>query len=598
MLKTFKKGFAVLTTAFLLSSLLPSMVMASSSTDPATIRQLFTGKFAGSDPTVSRIGGADRYETAAKMAQQGWENGSSEYAVLSAGMDENLVDALTAAPLASSLAAPILLTEGEKLNSHAKAELERLGVTTVYITSGTGVIKQAVIDELKAMDMEIINLGGESRFETAINIAEKIGDFDEVIISTAWSNADALSVASLAAHEGIPILLSDADKLPAEVATFLGSSDREVYMSYILGGEGALSKAVEEAVEDRTDSLTIRLGGQDRYETNVEILDAFKVSIEMDKVYMASGNDQNLVDALAGAPLAAKTASAMVLLDQNGVSEKTRDFVKDNIFPLTQDNVVALGGEAVVPTALVRQLSSVEKYTEDKMAVGSDTAERLQLEDNVVVLGDEITLTNLTAPYNIYVEGNDVVLNNVNAGTVIINPGETGKITLKNVNAEAIMVLSGAEDGIILDNSMAKLLVTASSNPAGVVLKGNSTLEMTVISSDAILDAQNGDFGKVAAGNPMELIPQFELKGEYTQPVVMTDGSISTGEGTVIPNLIILPSDSKEVIRIKGNFNVIQISDACVVTIESGSVVDNLIYSPDAEVEIEEGAIVKNKSNI
>ena len=52
--------------------------------------------------SFTRIAGQDRYETAAKIAEEGWTT-SSDNAILAAGMDNNLVDALTAAPLAKAL---------------------------------------------------------------------------------------------------------------------------------------------------------------------------------------------------------------------------------------------------------------------------------------------------------------------------------------------------------------------------------------------------------------------------------------------------------------------------------------------------------------
>jgi putative cell wall-binding protein len=592
LLKHLKKGFAVLTTAFMLTSILPGFAFGVT-TDPVEMNKLFKGKFASSSTTVPRIAGIDRFETAAKIAQQGWEDGSSEYAVLSAGMDENLVDALTAAPLASIMDAPILLTEGESLNAFAKAELERLEVTTVYVTSGTGIIKQPVLDELQQMDIEVVNLGGLNRYQTAINIAKEIGDFDQIVVSTAWSNADALSVASLAAYQGIPILLSDVDKLPSELVSYLSPLTSQIEKTYVLGGVGALSETVEKALPHPT-----RLGGKDRYATNMAILEAFMGAIELEKVYVASGNDGNLVDALAGSSLAAQTASAMVLVDKAGLSSETRSFVKDKIFPVYPDNMIALGGETIVPTSMVQELTSVMKYTQDKMSVGSSSGERLQFDENLVVLGNEVTLSNLTTPFNVYVEGDGTTLQDVHAETVILNPGESGKAILKNVNAEMIVVLSGAVDGIVLENSMAKGVLVMSPNKAGVILKGNSTIDATIIMSDAVLDAQSGNFGDVIAGNPLQLIPNLELKGVFTKPVILSDGSVSTGSGTTVPSLVIAPADGKEKIMIQGNFGVVQVVRTGIISIESGSAVDSLMSVPDAEISIQEGAVVRSRNSL
>lgn len=596
MFKTWKKALAVVSATAVLATTLPGLALASS-TDPLDINylhSLFTGKFFSAPDTVPRIAGSDRYQTAAEIAQQGWADGSSEYAVLSAGMDENLVDALTAAPLASQVGAPILLTEGDHLNSNAKAELERLGVTTVYVTSGPGVIKPSVLTELQEMAIGVISLGGLNRFETAINIAQEIGDFNQVIVSTAWSNADALSVAALAANQGIPILLSDVDQLPSEVVSYLSPIASQLEGAYVLGGVGVLSDNVKNALPNPT-----RLGGSDRYATNMEIIKAFIDSIRLDKVYIASGNDKNLVDALAGAALAAQTASPMVLVDKSGLAPGTRAAVKADLFPLFKESTIALGGEGVVPSVLVDELTSFIKYRDFQMTVSPADGIRAEMAENIVITGTRVTLVNLTTPYNVYVEGSEAVLNGVHAKTIILNPGghSTEKATLKNVHAETIVVLSAPSlEGITLENTTAQNLVVVSPSNAGVVLKGNTALDRTIIGSHANLDAQSGSFGPIIMGNPLEISPTFELNGTYTQDVFMSDGSIATGAETTIPVLTIAPRDAQEKIAIEGNYGTVQVLKPGIITIGANSQIDNLVTTAGTRLDIRPGAVIKQQS--
>ena len=156
--KLFSSIFLFLT---LISILLPTTAMAA--TNNAS--------------NITRIYGSDRYETAAKIAEAGWQ-GTSNYAVLATGMDSNLIDALTAGPLAAKLNAPILLTEENSLNSFAQQELTRLAVKTVFITitTGPGVNLQNVIKQVKAIptitDVEI--LGGSDASQTSVNIANEL----------------------------------------------------------------------------------------------------------------------------------------------------------------------------------------------------------------------------------------------------------------------------------------------------------------------------------------------------------------------------------------------------------------------------------------
>jgi putative cell wall-binding protein len=84
--------------------------------------------FAVNNLTTQRLGGADRYQTAVAISQAGWQ--TSANVILAGGANNNLVDSLSAAPLAKLLNAPILITESGRLTSSTADELKRLGVKT------------------------------------------------------------------------------------------------------------------------------------------------------------------------------------------------------------------------------------------------------------------------------------------------------------------------------------------------------------------------------------------------------------------------------------------------------------------------------------
>src|SRR5699024_6856343 len=84
------------------------------------------------DPTVDRINGDSRYDTAVEISQAGWE--SADTVVLTRG--DEYADALTGVPLAKQLDAPILLTRTHRLVESTLAEIERLGAKEVVILGG------------------------------------------------------------------------------------------------------------------------------------------------------------------------------------------------------------------------------------------------------------------------------------------------------------------------------------------------------------------------------------------------------------------------------------------------------------------------------
>jgi len=296
---------------------------------------------------ITRLGGLDQYETAAKIADQGWTT-TSDNAILAPGMTANMVDALAAGPLAAKLKAPILLTEGGKLNPLAKAELIRLGVKTVYVVSGTAVIQQSVLEELKTLPngVSVVPLGGDTQYDTAINIAKKMGIFTKIAVATGNKNitpADALSVASIAGAQGMPIILTEKNTLPNNVKIYLDSVKANITESYIIGGTGV----VADTVQAQLPGVLHRYFGNTAYDTNVAVLKAFDSVLRYDYVFVANG--KTAIDALAGAPLAAMHNAGIVLTNQ-ALNEGT-SYVRSK--ESSSSIVTGLGGTSVVPDSVL-----------------------------------------------------------------------------------------------------------------------------------------------------------------------------------------------------------------------------------------------------
>ncbi|KLU64349.1 N-acetylmuramoyl-L-alanine amidase LytC precursor [Desulfosporosinus acididurans] len=286
----------------------------------------------------TRLAGTTAEQTAVAIADQtGWTGA----AVLASSTSYGMVDALTAGPLATFLKAPILLQgAGNTLNADTKAELQKLNVKTVYVTSGTAVISQSVLDQLSGMGITVVSLGGNDRFETSANIAKemvKLGaSVSKVAVAYGWSNQDALSIASIASAATEPILLTEKDSVPPSVQSFLASNSN-ITSSDVIGGTGVISDAVKADFPNAA-----RHFGTTAYDTNNQVIQDFSSSLKFDNVYVANGKTG--IDALAGAPLAAQTNSAIVLTD--GTVPAAATFVHSK---LASDGVVtALGGTAVV----------------------------------------------------------------------------------------------------------------------------------------------------------------------------------------------------------------------------------------------------------
>ena len=316
----------------------------------------------GSIPT--RLAGNTAEQTAVAIsAQTGWTG----TAILASSASYGMVDALTSGPLAKALNAPILLQEaGAVLNAATKAELTRLNVKTVYVTSGTSVISQAVLDQVAAMGITVVPLGGYDRFETSVNIAKKMVSMNpatKVAVAFGWLNQDALSIASIASHSNQPILLTEKDSIPASVSAFL-AANAGIVSTDVIGGTSVVSDAVKAALPNAT-----RHAGNSAYDTNNQVIQDFASSLNFDNVFVANG--ETAIDALSGAPLAAMTKSPIVLTD--GVTSPAVaafTYSKANTSTVT----TALGGTVVVPEQVRLDIAAGKVAPVDGLSITSVSA--------------------------------------------------------------------------------------------------------------------------------------------------------------------------------------------------------------------------------
>ncbi|QQY54376.1 S-layer protein SlpA [Clostridioides difficile] len=274
------------------------------------------------------VAGDDRIETAIELSQK-YYNSDDENAIFRDSVDNvvlvggnAIVDGLVASPLASEKKAPLLLTSKDKLDSNVKSEIKRvmnLKTTTginnskkVYLAGGVNSISKEVENELKDMGLKVTRLSGDDRYATSLEIADEIGlDDDKAFVVGGTGLADAMSIAPVASQlnekgDATPIVVVDgkAKELSSAAEDFLDDSQVD-----IIGGKNSVSKDMEDAIDDATGKSPNRVSGDDRQETNAEVLKESDYFPDGAVNYFVakdgSTKEDQLVDALAAAPVAA-----------------------------------------------------------------------------------------------------------------------------------------------------------------------------------------------------------------------------------------------------------------------------------------------------
>jgi len=312
-----------------------------------------------SAPESVRTQGADRYETAARASAAYFD--AANNAVLCTGM--NFPDALAAAPFAKIVAGPLLLSRSNAVPPSTMDELDRLGVTHVFVIGGTGVLLPAVETQLHAAGMTTERIQGPTRYETANSIAARIvdaGNSNDTYDGTAFfargdKFPDALAVGPVAAQAGAPIFLVKPTELPATVATAM--SNLYIKQGFVIGGEPAVSADVRNDIEAILDANggppdpTERWSGADRYATAAAVIKNGLDwrYIDLDTLGLATG--ENFPDALGGGAALGHYGSGLALTQSGSLPASLIQLLTDQEYKIGRLDV--FGGSDVVSDAVM-----------------------------------------------------------------------------------------------------------------------------------------------------------------------------------------------------------------------------------------------------
>lgn len=316
----------------------------------ALIGFLGSSETVGAEETspITRLAGETRFHTAVEVSQAGWD--SADTIILANG--HQFADALTGVPLAHQLDAPILPVQSHILEPVVIEEIERLDPEEIIILGGTAAIEDSVESTLNDMGYPTSRLAGETRYETAAIIADELtaeNPTNQAVVTNGAQFVDALSIASFAAQEGLPIYLTETDGL--HNGEILSTFDETL----IIGGEDAISLNIEHQLNNPT-----RIGGATRYDTNIAIMEYFDADA-LD-LYVATGSE--FADALTGGVLAAENGSG-VALTNSIVPAQLENYLEANPTPY----FTILGGEEAISTEIESQLIELATDRYDRATI-------------------------------------------------------------------------------------------------------------------------------------------------------------------------------------------------------------------------------------
>ncbi len=307
---------------------------------------------------VRRAGGSGRVATSVAASQQFRD--AADTALLATAGD--FPDALAATALAAHHDAPVLLTFEDEVPDPVAAELDRLGVERTVLLGGTGVIGEAVADELAERGYTVDRIAGDDRYGTARQLATAAGPAEtgEVLLTLgahdnpdrAWPDAVASS-ALAASRDQLPTLLTAHDHLPQATRQALDELDAERVL--LVGGDTAIPSDIEAEIES-LGLETERLAATSRYGTSVQVAEEALARNEAGPhpIVLATGED--FPDALAAGALAASLDAPVALTPSAQLAGVVDEFVRDHRD--RWDGGVVIGGTAAASDLVLEQLEA------------------------------------------------------------------------------------------------------------------------------------------------------------------------------------------------------------------------------------------------
>ncbi len=352
--------------------------------------------------TVSRIGGDDRYQTSALLAEEAFSDGATTVIIARGDQAGNFADGLASSVLSGALDAPVLLTKPNALPADIKTAIRSLGATRAIVLGGTEAISSSVVAGLRDLNLTVSRIEGKDRYETAAKVAREADKKGYIrsyaFIVNGFATADSLVVAPAAFRDNAVILQVAKNSIPK--ATKEALKDLNINKVYIIGGTAVVSQTVERELEKSY--IVKRYRGADRYETSVLVAEGLFPGV--DQMVLAGGPDAHLVDSIG----ACMFGKPILYVKKNEIPRVVEYYLEDTITAYSDPLII--GGTAAISKSVERAVDKILEKAEDggsdpgatpvySTTVKTADAFRKAIENNnikTITLGKDVT-GNVTA---------------------------------------------------------------------------------------------------------------------------------------------------------------------------------------------------------
>lgn len=194
---------------------------------------------------------------------------------------------------------------------------------------------------------------GNNRFSTATEISKmNYATGGTVVLVNGNAVADGIAATPLAASENASILLANTNNLPSETANRMKEIAPQKVI--IVGGENAVSKALEAKIANDYAVEVQRIAGKDRYATSFEIAKKLVESgAEINTAYIVAGTGE--ADALSVASKAGADKQPIILTGKDSISPEMYEWLKEQ----NLEDAYFIGGNKVISDDVINSVNEI-----------------------------------------------------------------------------------------------------------------------------------------------------------------------------------------------------------------------------------------------
>lgn len=365
--------------------------------------------YAKTNTNISYLYGSDRYETSVQVSKASYPNGADAVVLVNSS---NAIYGLIATPFASLNKAPILLTSAKSIKPSVLDEIIRLNPKKVYMIGDTSHISKGISNAIKAnAGAEMARIFGTYPSDLSAAVAEKINASRRVntayVVSTEYGVADALSISSRAGSTMAPVLVASKNYVGNGVYNYLKSSASNVYY---IGGQNSISNSLINNISAvvRNGGQANRIYGSDRYQTNVNVINRFYKSSDINSLIVTKAENSGLIDTVSAGPFATLKSCPILITHRNKLVSASQKFLNS----VQGDTIYQIGG------GISSSVTSLIKSNFQSAAISTQTQTKPQTQPQTPSKPQSQTQTS-TSDTNISSKG-------IRGKTIVIDPGHGG----------------------------------------------------------------------------------------------------------------------------------------------------------------------------